>query len=130
MQTGPFWRKRGGAGRPALVIALACSRCHISHQTYKLAVQRACAAAEAKPSTEVVILVDDDTFTSVKVKSSSGTGGDMLMAISGVFNMFDISVLEASISSGEDGELYDIFHVATPDSKPVRSHVLRQAASG
>lgn len=103
--------------RPACVRSRpnGAARAHRQRQSARL---QMVAATESKARADVVVMSDEDTFTSVKVKSRSG-GGDMLMVLSGVFGMFDISVLEASISSGAAGELYDVFHVSTADSKPV-----------
>jgi hypothetical protein len=43
------------------------------------------------------------------------------MALTGIFGKYDVSVLEASINTNENGESIDMFRVSTSDMQPVRS---------
>ena len=63
---------------------------------------------------------DEEACTVLTVKNKDGS--NMLMALTGVFSMFDVSVTEASISTSDDGEILDVFRIATDDNKPVRAH--------
>ena len=78
-----------------------------------------CAAAAVEDAAGVVMATDEEDGTVISIKNADG--GNMLMEITGVFSKFDVSVLEASISTDDNGEIVDIFRIATPDNKPVRA---------
>lgn len=67
----------------------------------------------------MVMATDEEDGTVFSIKNAEG--GNMLMEITGVFSKFDVSVLEASISTDDNGEIVDMFRIATPDNKPVRA---------
>lgn len=68
---------------------------------------------------ETVTVEDEGTYSTVTIRAQDG--GNMLMALTGVFGMFNVSVLEASIGTCADGHILDVFRVTMPDSKPVRT---------
>jgi UTP:GlnB (protein PII) uridylyltransferase len=90
--------------------------CHTLHVHTLEPVQRASAAA-TEDMTGVVSVEQEDECTVLTIKNSEG--GNILMALTGVFSMFDVSVLEASISTSDTGEILDVFRVTTADNKPV-----------
>ena len=74
-----------------------------------------------------VTLEDSETYSTVRIRATDG--GRTLMALTGVFSKYDVSVLEASISTDDGGRIVDVFRIATPQAKPVRAPPARPRAA-
>ena len=86
-----------------------------------MCVQVANAAAATEAATGVVDVSDDGDSTTFVVRT--GDGPNKMHALTGVFTMHDVSVLEVNFASDEAGNSLDIYRVATKDSTSVRPFV-------
>jgi UTP:GlnB (protein PII) uridylyltransferase len=76
-------------------------------------------AASAKDEIQPLVQLENGaTYSTLRIRGKEGT--DTLMALTGIFGKYDVSVLEASINTDENGNNVDMFRVSTSDMQPVR----------